>query len=147
MAVAHISGEFGEELGWRGYLVRRWEDRPVVAVLVSSVAWSLFHLPWAIAIGHLDGAPRALTFLVSLTLLGVPMAALYRWGRSVWPCAIAHGGLDAWGAVLLGTPLFPQVPSYGHVPGGWASAPGIAVFTLVAVLSWRAACGAPRARA
>ncbi len=44
--VTHGAGDFGEELGWRGYLLRRWEDRPHAAVWISSSGWGLFHLPW-----------------------------------------------------------------------------------------------------
>jgi membrane protease YdiL (CAAX protease family) len=136
MVVGHIAGDFGEELGWRGFLVRRWEDRPRVAVVLSSVAWSLFHTPWAVDIARTSGTPRALLFLVGIALLGVPMAALYRWGRSVWPCAIAHGGFDMWTSMLLGNTVTLSLPTYSHVTGGNFGVTGVAVFALIAVVAW-----------
>ena len=139
MAVAHIAGDFGEELGWRGFLLRRWEDRPRAGVALSSVVWSLFHLLWAIELARTRGVASASLFLAAIALLGVPMAALYRWGRSVWPCAVAHGGLDAWGAILLGSALDPSFPSYGSVEGGWSNPYGVAVFAALAAATWRRA--------
>ncbi len=139
MALAHIAGDFGEELGWRGYLLRRWENRPRIAVAISSLAWALFHLPWALDIGRTRGATSATLFLFAIALLGVPMAALYRWGRSVWTCAIAHGAFDFWGALVLGSALDPSPPSYGHVAGAWANLYGLAVFSVLAALTWRSA--------
>ena len=38
-------GELGEELGWRGYLVRRWIHRPLVAMAITVPVWASFHLP------------------------------------------------------------------------------------------------------
>jgi len=134
--VNHIAGDFGEELGWRGYLVRRWEDRPRVAAVISSVAWSLFHAPWAVDVARTSGKPRAILFLVGIALLGVPMAALYRWGRSVWPCAIAHGGFDMWSNLVLGSTLSPSWPVFSHVTGGNFGVIAVAVFAVMAVATW-----------
>ena len=41
----HLPGELGEELGWRGYLVRRWLHRPLMAAALSMPVWAAFHLP------------------------------------------------------------------------------------------------------
>jgi membrane protease YdiL (CAAX protease family) len=146
MWLAHIAGDFGEELGWRGYLVRRWEDKPRVAVLISSLSWSVFHLPWALDVARVAGGPKAILFLGGIALLGVPMAALYRVGRSVWSCAIAHGGLNLWAGIVLGSSVEPSLPGYSHVRGGEFGAIGVAVLALLAVLTWRTASRAAVAR-
>lgn len=95
-------GELGEELGWRGYLVRRWVDRPLVAAAITMPVWASFHLPVifsSVQKGHpaLNGI-----FLLSIAAAAVPFAALYRWGRSVWPCAVLHFSWNLWNPILLG---------------------------------------------
>lgn len=95
-------GELGEEMGWRGYLVRRWVDRPLVAAAITMPVWASFHIPIIFSTtqkGHpvLNGI-----FLLSIAVAAVPFAAVYRWGRSVWPCAVLHFSWNIWNPVLLG---------------------------------------------
>ena len=94
---------FGEELGWRGMLFptlcEHMSQR--AAVLVSGVIWGLWHAP-AIAMGHnygmsYVGFPIAgiLTMVIACTALGSMMCYLRVKTGSVWPCALAHGAVNA----------------------------------------------------
>ena len=94
---------FGEELGWRGMLFptlcERMSQR--AAVLVSGVIWGLWHAP-VIAMGHNYGMGYAgfpiagiLTMIVACTALGSMMCYLRMKTGSVWPCALAHGAVNA----------------------------------------------------
>ena len=95
-------GERGEEIGWRGYLVRRWVDRPLVAAVITMPVWAAFHLPIIFSTAQKGHPVQNAIFLLSIAMAAVPFAALYRWGRSVWPCAVLHLSWNLWNPILLG---------------------------------------------
>jgi len=94
---------FGEETGWRGMLFpllceRMSERRAVVA---GGVIWGIWHAP-IIAMGHnygtgYPGYPVAgiLAMVVACTSIGCLLSWLRLRSGSVWPCAIAHGAINA----------------------------------------------------
>jgi membrane protease YdiL (CAAX protease family) len=94
---------FGEELGWRGYMVPRLVDAEVpVADVVSGLVWCFWHVPLILWGGYAVGKyPLLSVLLFILTIL--PVALLYfRWrmaSGSIWPTVIAHG---AWNVVIQG---------------------------------------------
>ncbi len=88
---------FGEEYGWRGYLLPQllplgqWP-----ALIITGVVWGLWHAPllligWNYPKHHLLGV---VLFTIALTIIGT----LIGWTRlatgSVWPAVIAHAALD-----------------------------------------------------
>lgn len=88
---------FGEEWGWRGYLLQKllplgqWP-----ALIICGVVWGLWHLP-VILLGYnypLYPNTGWLFMLVLCVLLGI----LFGWTRlatgSIWPAVIAHGALN-----------------------------------------------------
>lgn len=94
---------FGEELGWRGYMVPRLVDAQVPSAdLVSGLVWCTWHVPLILWGGYAVGRyPLLSVLLFILTIL--PVALLYfRWrmaSGSLWPTVIAHG---AWNIVIQG---------------------------------------------
>jgi uncharacterized protein len=94
---------FGEELGWRGYMVPRLVDAQVPAAdVVSGLVWCFWHVPLILWGGYAVGKyPLLSVLLFILTIL--PVALLYfRWrmtSGSIWPTVIAHG---AWNVVIQG---------------------------------------------
>lgn len=89
---------FGEELGWRGFLLPallpagQWR-----AILISSAIWGIWHAP-AIAQGHNYPGQPVLgigMMVVWCLLVGVGMSWLYLKTQSPWAPALAHGSLNA----------------------------------------------------
>jgi membrane protease YdiL (CAAX protease family) len=95
---------FGEEWGWRGYLLPallplgQWP-----ALLISGTIWGLWHAP-AILLGY--NYPLHPQFGVLLMVgMCIVWGILFGWTRlatgSVWPAVLGHGALNATGGVLL----------------------------------------------
>ena len=116
---------FGEELGWRGFLLPKlmplgqWK-----AIIISNVIWGLWHAP-AIVQGHnYPGYPvwGVLMMVVLTVLLGIILSWLYLNTRSPWAPALAHGSVNAVASLSL---MF-LVPGFDIAIGG----------TLASVMGW-----------
>jgi membrane protease YdiL (CAAX protease family) len=103
---------FGEEFGWRGYLLPRlmplgqnW------AIVLSGVIWACWHLPLNLLYG-LNGGLQGFLFWTVWTIgLGAILGWLRLRSQSVWPAAIMHAQVDALprleGVLLAPTPSDP----------------------------------------
>ena len=128
---------FGEELGWRGFLLPKlmplgeWK-----AIIISNVIWGLWHAP-AIVQGHnYPGYPilGVLMMVVFTVLVGIILSWLYLKTKSPWAPTLAHGSINAVASLSL---LF-LMPGFDIAIGGTlASVMGwipLAVFALLLVL-------------
>jgi membrane protease YdiL (CAAX protease family) len=95
---------FGEEVGWRGWLLaalRPWGTWP--ALLFSGVIWGLWHAPVTL-LGHNFGRTDATGVLL---MIGgcVAWGVLLGWTRlrtgSIWPAVFAHGAMNAVGGIAV----------------------------------------------
>ncbi len=122
---------FGEEFGWRGYLLPRlmglWGPWP--GILAHGAVWGLWHAPLVFLAsysypGHPPPyLPGVFLFTAFCILLGVNLAWLRLSSGSVVPPTVAHGALNAVG----GLPLFllkdvdPATAGPLWSPVGWAA--------------------------
>jgi uncharacterized protein len=99
---------FGEEFGWRGYLLPTLLPLgEMKAYLISGLIWGLWHAP-VIAMGHnygLDypGAPwlGILVMIWFTTLIGALLGWLSIRSGSVWPAVIGHAAINGISALPL----------------------------------------------
>jgi membrane protease YdiL (CAAX protease family) len=86
---------FGEEVGWRGYLVPRLVEAEAPApYLTSALVWCFWHVPLILWGGYAVGPYpllSALLFIAAITPTGLIYARWRMASGSVWPCVIAHG--------------------------------------------------------
>ncbi len=114
---------FGEEWGWRGYLLPnllplgQWP-----ALIISGVIWGLWHAP-IILLGY-NYPTNPVLGVVMMTVFCVLVGILLGWTRlatgSIWPAVIGHGSLNAFSGVIV---LFARAGS--TVDTIWATALGL----------------------
>lgn len=128
---------FGEEFGWRGYLLPRLMTLlgPWPGLLLHGAIWGFWHAPLICLIGYnypghnLLGVPL---FVVFCTLASVPLGWLQLASGGVFAPTIAHASLNALGALplLLLHGVDPAVGGVIHSAAGWIV---LAVTILLAV--------------
>ncbi|MCL2093613.1 MAG: CPBP family intramembrane metalloprotease [Treponema sp.] len=94
----------GEELGWRGYLMRELSNMPVIySAIFTGAVWGLWHFP-LILMGHnypqhpLLGVPMMIIWCI---LLSPVMSYLRVKSKSVISAALFHGTLNAVAGMAL----------------------------------------------
>ncbi len=136
--IANSIATFGEEFGWRAYLLPKlmplgWRK----AVLLLGAIWGIWHWP-VIFMGyeygfHYPGYPVVgpLLFMVMTFSFGTFLAWITLRGGSVWPAVIGHAAINGIAAIsvlfVIGTPN----PLLGPVPVGIIGAIGYEVLALV----------------
>lgn len=151
-ATINAVAAFGEELGWRGFLVpalRRYGTWP--ALLISGAIWGLWHAP-IILLGY-NFARTDITGVLLMTGGCIVWGVLLGWLRlrsaSVWPAVFAHGAINA----SIGLPTiflaagaaFDPALSYALGVSGWiVGAVVILVLALTGQFHRQPALGAPQ---
>jgi membrane protease YdiL (CAAX protease family) len=117
--VGKTSRAFGEEIGWRGFLVP--ELNKVVGFtgvsVISGLMWAAYHFPVLLFGDYNKGAP-AWYSLTCFTLMVVADSFILAWitlrSRSLWPAAILHGSHNLFIQSIF-TPLTRDTGSTNYI--------------------------------
>ena len=124
---------FGEEFGWRGYLLPKL--LPLgreKALVISGIIWGLWHLPFVFLIGYKsypDKIAGGLIFTALITLLGIYIGALALKNKSTFLASYMHGIFNAQDHGIW-TIIYPN---YNHLIGGGEGLIGVIVLLPVAL--------------
>ena len=126
VATLLYGGPLGEEVGWRGFALPRLQMRhsPLVASLLLSVVWGLWHVPL-----HLQGVyhgifPDGLPGILLRIVTTIPTTVLFTW------CFNRTRG-NLWLVVLLHTAVNNTAGFWLPVTVGMYAAMGIMTVTLI----------------
>lgn len=119
---------FGEEFGWRGYLLPRLMTLlgPWPGLLLHGAIWGFWHAPLIYLAGYNYPGHNVLgvpLFVVFCTLAGVLLGWLQLASDSVLAPTIAHASLNAIGGLplLLLHGVDPAIGGVIHSPLGWVT--------------------------
>ena len=139
--VNHILA-FGEEVGWRGYLLPLLCEKigVVKGIIIDGILWGAVHAPLVSFVvnyaGDYFGAPWTgmLMMIVFATSVGVFLSYLTIKTKSIIPACISHGVINA----LREAPLFICVSNYnallGPKPSGIVGMSGFLVTGIILTL-------------
>ena len=128
---------FGEEYGWRGYLLPKLMllGRKK-ALVISGIIWGLWHLPFVFLIDYKsypDKMAGGLIFTALITLLGIYIGALAQKNKSTFLASYMHGIFNAQDHGIW-TIIYPN---YNHLIGGGEGLIGVIVLLPVALYCLR----------
>ena len=142
LVLPYVLLAIGEDVGWRGLLVTRLAQvgGPATVVLVSGIAWGLFHWPLMIWLGGVPAGVPTWFGLASYTLGTVALGALLanmqlRWG--LWPGVVLHAVTNATLYHVL-APLTEEKAHGGYLAGEVGIVGGL-VTAAIALAWWRVA--------
>ena len=125
---------FGEELGWRGYLLPRLMPLGAVkaALLVGGI-WGLWHAPLIVLDSYEFGGLYPALGVFFFLLTTIPYSILFTWLRvktgSIWPTVLAHAIINAFAGGIFGYAITQGNPYLGAPLG------------LIGLLPWLAFTG------
>ena len=95
-----IVGGGVEEIGWRGFLLPRVEEKYpfFVSALMIGILWGCWHLPLWLIQAASQSSMNTLPFLCYCVTFSFVLGLLYRLTKSIFACITLH----AWGNVLQG---------------------------------------------
>ncbi len=129
--VQNIIFGFGEEFGWRGYLLNKLLPGGLwYAIVVGGVIWGLWHAP-VVLMGH-NFPENPYLGVITMTIAVIPMGAIFTWLRlksgSAVVVGFAHGVLN--GTVFLGGSFIPSASML------WANPVGLLGIPLLSLIAW-----------
>lgn len=103
-AMFNVVVTFGEEAGWRGWLLPALRPLGVwPALVLTGTIWGLWHAPVAL-LGHNFNEPNVWGLLL-MTVGSIGWGIVFGWLRlrsgSLWPAVLGHGALNASGGLVL----------------------------------------------
>jgi membrane protease YdiL (CAAX protease family) len=93
---------FGEELGWRGFLVPELYKHAsfTKTALMSGLIWSVYHYPLVIGIEADELGVNTAYLLMTVTVGGIGLSTIMAWLRlksgSVWTAVLFHAALNSY---------------------------------------------------
>ena len=104
----NIFSTFGEEFGWRAYLLPKLQPLGAKkAALVSGLVWGVWHWP-LIAMGYNYGfnyPAFPLAGMLAMALMTCALGVVFAWlalrANAVWPAALGHAMINGLGALAF----------------------------------------------
>ena len=128
---------FGEEIGWRGYLLPHLLPLGRTrALLLSGLLHGIWHLPIMLLTPFYHASGDRLTvaalFLLSTTFGGVFFGYLRLTSQSVWPAVLAHGAVNMFWTMFMSITV---AVTSAEVLEYWAGESGVITLLEIALIA------------
>jgi membrane protease YdiL (CAAX protease family) len=128
---------FGEEIGWRGYLLPKLMGLGHrKALLLSGLMQAIWHLPFIIFTGlyHGEGNTWIIVplFLSTMTIAGILFGYLRIVSKSTWPAVIAHAVFNVYWTAFGAFSIATSPLAFEYLAGE----SGLLTLAAVAVSAW-----------
>jgi membrane protease YdiL (CAAX protease family) len=133
MWVTFLLGPFGEEFGWRGYLLPRLARRFSISIsmLIVGVVWAIWHWPLLYQ-GFIDAPGRELVVvLVGITYMSIWIGTVYLRTESLALAMLMHWNINA--ARDITATVFLGLPAGTDALLQWSGAIANALVALLAI--------------
>ncbi len=136
---------FGEEWGWRGYLVPKLSEKFsfLPTILISGIIWGLWHAP-LIAMGHnygTDYAGAPIGGIFSMCVFCVVMGTIFSYlsirAKSCIPAVIGHGALNGFASAAVIFSVDGGNPFIGPAPIGIIGGIGFVIMAAIMIFIMR----------
>jgi len=139
--VLNLIATFGEEFGWRAFLVPALTKFGYKkALIISGIIWGVWHWP-VIAMGHnygLDYPGFPWLGMLAMVWFTISAGILFGWltlkAESVWPAVFAHGALNGIAAIGIFFINGPVSMLLGPTPAGLIGALPFTILSVVVLL-------------
>ena len=134
---------FGEEWGWRGYLLPKMKEKlPMLPMLlVNGVIWGLWHAPLT-CMGHNYGTGYLgypFTGILAMCVFCIVMGTIFTWvtlkSGSCIPAALAHAGLNGMAGIGIYLSTEGGNPFVGPMPTGIIGGIGFIIVAVIMAVS------------
>lgn len=133
---------FGEEWGWRGYLLpkMRGKFKVVPMLLINGFIWGVWHAPLTV-LGHNYGTGYTgypFTGILAMVFFCIVMGTIFSYvtikTNSCIPAIFAHGGLNSIAAVGIYYSVSGGNPFIGPAPTGIIGGIGVIIVAIILAL-------------
>ncbi|NLP35100.1 MAG: CPBP family intramembrane metalloprotease [Clostridiales bacterium] len=133
---------FGEEWGWRGYLLPKMADKfkVVPTLLITGVIWGLWHAPLTV-LGHnygLDYIGHPYLGIIAMCIFCIVLGTIFSYlswkTKSCLPAVIAHGSINGFAAVAIYFTKDGGNPFIGPAPTGIIGGIAFIILAIVCAL-------------
>lgn len=128
VSVLVLGGPLIEEIGWRGYLQNKLNQRysPIAAGLIVGVIWAIWHFPLFLIKEMLHGGMPLSQFTITVILMSMVISVFQAKANSgIWPALIFHTYMNV---TMDVTPLFNEK---GHTL--WAIVNGVLLVVVIGI--------------
>jgi uncharacterized protein len=133
MWVGFFLGPFGEEFGWRGYLLPRLAHRfsVVTSVLIVGAVWAIWH--WPLLYQSFVAAPgrELVVVLVGITYMSIWIGTVYLRTESLALAMLMHWNINA--SREIAPSVFLGSPTGTDAPLQWSATIANALVALLAI--------------
>ncbi len=106
-----------EEIGWRGYLQPKLEEKKgyLFSVIIVGLIWSVWHLPLWLVKGTIQSSLSFITYTFLAIILSFTLTTIFKYTKSIVLCVVSH----AWFNGCVGLAVYLNSEGFINLNINW----------------------------